>query len=344
MKVVFVGITWLASNDKTKFPLNTIHTMNSKEMVNKFALDADSTLFVKKIEGIGNPVYTTTKELKNGMHRVEQELKKIGYDAQLYASVIYFLTYKQKDSEDYSKIMTIQVQENDGTFLEYEEGSAPILENEVAFSRQVMEEHGWHIGDHVDLLVEDHTYDMIITATYSDYMQLGVSARLNAKLALSIPMFEYWNVNVRMNTALSSEEVKAQLQQQLPAYEWCTAQEIVDRSVGGIRDILKELLLPMTGMLCGVIMLITLLMEKLFIVREKGEIAMMKSIGLRYGTIRIWQLCDHRNRLYRAWKRKCPHERQGTKGRRCRKHAGKGIQIVKLLEGEERRRTSVDDL
>lgn len=37
-------------------------------------------------------------------------------------------------------------------------------------------------------------------------------------------------------------------------------------------------------------MLITVLMEKLFIAREKGEIAMLKSIGFRNSSIRLWQL------------------------------------------------------
>ena len=47
------------------------------------------------------------------------------------------------------------------------------------------------------------------------------------------------------------------------------------------------MLIPMTAMLCAVIMLITFLMEKLFIAREKGEIAMMKSIGIPYKTISL---------------------------------------------------------
>ena len=46
----------------------------------------------------------------------------------------------------------------------------------------------------------------------------------------------------------------------------------------------------MTALLCAIIMLITFLMERLFIVREKGEIAMMKSIGYRNGYIRLWQI------------------------------------------------------
>ena len=60
--------------------------------------------------------------------------------------------------------------------------------------------------------------------------------------------------------------------------------------MGGIQDSLSDLLIPMTGLLCAIIMLITALMEKLFIVREKGEIAMMKSVGFRNRSIRKWQI------------------------------------------------------
>lgn len=44
----------------------------------------------------------------------------------------------------------------------------------------------------------------------------------------------------------------------------------------------------MTVMLCLLIMLISLLMMKLFIVREKGQLAMLQSIGWRRHDIRMW--------------------------------------------------------
>ena len=47
-------------------------------------------------------------------------------------------------------------------------------------------------------------------------------------------MFEYWNVNVDMKTDKSQTELKDTLQKQFPDYEWYTAQEIVDRNIGGI--------------------------------------------------------------------------------------------------------------
>ncbi|MCB6437650.1 ABC transporter permease, partial [Erysipelatoclostridium ramosum] len=72
-------------------------------------------------------------------------------------------------------------------------------------------------------------YTFIITGSYSDYMQLGKSARLNASLDLSeLDLFEYWNVNVDMKTDKSQKELKNTLQTQFPDYEWYTAQEIVD--------------------------------------------------------------------------------------------------------------------
>ena len=187
--------------------------------------------------------------------------------------------------------MSLQIQGRNTEYLDYLEGSAPVLENEIAFSRLILEDNNWHIGDRIEADLNGETYKFIITGSYADYMQLGSSARLNAKLDLSkVDMFEYWNVNVDMKTDKSQTELKDTLQKQFPDYEWYTAQEIVDRNIGGIQESLSELLIPMTAMLCAVIMLITLLMEKLFIVREKGEIAMMKSIGFRNSSIRSWQV------------------------------------------------------
>ncbi|MCB6603925.1 hypothetical protein LI129_24290, partial [Erysipelatoclostridium ramosum] len=69
-------------------------------------------------------------------------------------------------------------------------------------------------------------------------------ARLNASLDLSeLDLFEYWNVNVDMKTDKSQKELKNTLQTQFPDYEWYTAQEIVDRNIGGIQESLSELLL-----------------------------------------------------------------------------------------------------
>lgn len=284
-------VTFCISFVLITIPLNTINTMQSSEMASKFTVNTNSAVYIKKIEGKKESPYKTSLQLKKGMQRVEREMKEKGYDAELTASSIYFLPFHAPGKKGNTKIMSLQIQGRNTEFLDYLEGSAPVLENEIAFSRLILEDNNWHIGDRIEADLNGETYKFIITGSYADYMQLGSSARLNAKLDLSkVDMFEYWNVNVDMKTDKSQTELKDTLQKQFPDYEWYTAQEIVDRNIGGIQESLSELLIPMTAMLCAVIMLITLLMEKLFIVREKGEIAMMKSIGFRNSSIRSWQV------------------------------------------------------
>lgn len=284
-------VTFCISFVLITIPLNTINTMQSSEMASKFTVNTDSAVYIKKIEGKQDSAYRNSAQLKKGMQCVEREMKEKGYDAELTASSIYFLPFHAPGKKGNTKIMSLQIQGRNTEYLDYLEGSAPVLENEIAFSRLILEDNNWHIGDRIEADLNGETYKFIITGSYADYMQLGSSARLNAKLDLSkVDMFEYWNVNVDMKTDKSQTELKDTLQKQFPDYEWYTAQEIVDRNIGGIQESLSELLIPMTAMLCAVIMLITLLMEKLFIVREKGEIAMMKSIGFRNSSIRSWQV------------------------------------------------------
>lgn len=303
---VFLGLNDMASHVKRylvlmvtfclsfiliTIPLNTLNTMQSKEMAEKFCMDPDSAVYVETIEKSGENPYSTIEELKEGMDRVQEELKEKGYDAELTAVPIYFLRYFDKEQGGKNNIMTIQLLGKNNDFLTYLEGEAPVLKNEVAFSKDILEQNDWKIGDTVEVQLQDQTRKMLITGTYSDYMQVGKSARINPEIDLGEEtVFRYWNIMVDMDTDLDQQELAGQLEKIFPDYKWTTAQEIVDRNVGGIQENLKSMLVPMTGMLCAVIMLITLLMERLFIVREKGEIAMMKSMGYKNRTIRLWQV------------------------------------------------------
>lgn len=284
-------VTFCLSFILITIPLNTLNTMKSDEMAGKFCMDPDSAVYVEKIEQYGENAYRTRAELDEGMERVEKELADKGYEAELTGVPIYFLSYSSKGESGKNKIMTVQVSGPNNDFLSYQDGEAPKLPNEVAFSRYIMDEKGWQTGDTVEMEVGGMQKKLIITGSYSDYMQVGKSARMNPELDLkNETMFHYWNIMVDMETDQTQAELVTELGRLFPEYKWTTAQDVVDRNVGGIQESLKSMLIPMTGMLCAVIMLITLLMERLFIVREKGEIAMLKSIGYQSRTIRLWQV------------------------------------------------------
>lgn len=272
-------------------PLNTINTMNSTQMMKKFSIDPNSSVYLSKIENKESTQYRSVIDLDKGMKKVAHEMEEKGYHVEMSGEPIYFINYSDLEQKQKNKIMSLQIIGKQRDFLDYEEGEHPKLDNEVAFSRDVMNENSWVIGDSVNACINGKDTTMIITGVYTDYMQLGKSARLNSEVDCSLePMFDYWTVMVDMETDLSQDELVTKLKKEFPEYEWRSAKQVIDNSIGGIQDVLKSMLMPMTLMLCGIIMLITLLMEKLFITREKSEIAMLKSIGFRHSAIRKWQM------------------------------------------------------
>lgn len=290
-RYIVLIITFCISFILITIPLNTLNTMQSSEMMEKFSIDPNSIAYLSKIEASTGERFNTVDDLIAGMDRVKDEMKDKGYDVEMTGEPIYFINFSDSKLEQKNNIMTIQMVGKERDFLKYEEGRGPELENEVAFSKDIMKEFDWVIGDSVDTTINGEKRKLIITGTYSDYMQLGKSARLNPNLDCSKEtMFDYWQILVDFDSDQSETEIIKTLQDEFPDYQWKTAQQVIDESVGGIQEVLKTMLIPMTAMLCAVIMLITLLMEKLFITREKGEIAMLKSIGFKYRAICNWQI------------------------------------------------------
>ncbi|MBO5144187.1 MAG: ABC transporter permease [Lachnospiraceae bacterium] len=270
-------------------PLNTLTTMESDEMAAKFNLDPKAAVYMETIEAKGDSPYHNTKDLERALRRVEREMAEKGYEAKLSVGALFFMEFIVNDDGKTVKYLTNYPIGTDGSYCEYEEGEAPKLENEVAFSKKVMEANHLHIGDTVLARLGGKEQLLMISGYYSDYMQLGESARLNPAIDMSDEIANgYWKPIVEMETDLTQQELSKQLEKEFPQYDWVTAQEVVDANVGSVKDTMRAMQLPMTMMLCILIMLISLLMMKLFIVREKGQLAMLKSIGWRNSSIRSW--------------------------------------------------------
>lgn len=283
-------VTFCISFVLISVPLNTLTTMESREMAEKFNLDPEAAIYMENLEAEGEEPYHNTEDIEKALRRVEGELSDKGYEAELNVGGLFFIEYGTSDDRVVKLLSHYSIGEKEnGGYSKYEEGTAPKLENEVAFSKKVMKENNLRIGDTVTAKIGGEEKKFIITGYYSDYMQLGESARLNPVIDMSSEILpSYWKVIVNMETGLSQEEMAEKMKKEFPDYDWVTAQEVVDANVGSVKNTMRTMQVPLTAMLCILIMLITLLMMKLFIVREKGQFAMLKSIGYRNRYIRMW--------------------------------------------------------
>ncbi len=258
-------------------------------MASKFNLNPDAAIYLETVEEQGAAPYHNTKDLEHALRRIEKEMAAKGYTAELSVGALAFIEYTIDDVGDVIKPLSNYPIGKNGSFCEYQAGLAPKLSNEVAFSKKIMEENNLEIGDTVIAKIGGKEQKLIITGYYSDYMQLGKSARLNPAIDISNEILPgYWKATVEMETTLTQQELADVLKKEFPRYNWVTAQEALDANIGSIKNTMQTLQIPMTIMLCVLIMLISLLMMKLFIVQEKGQLAMLKSIGWRNKAIRLW--------------------------------------------------------
>ena len=244
---------------------------------------------METVEAKEEEPYHNVTDLKQALHRIEKELEHKGYLASLSIGAFCFLEYTINDKGKVIKPLSNYPIGKNGGYCEYAEGEAPKLENEIAFSKKVMKANHLEIGDTVTANIGGKEQEFIITGYYSDYMQLGDSARLNPRIDMSSEILSgYWKATVEMDTDLTQQELAQVMKQEFPQYEWVTAQEAIDMNIGSIKDSMRAIQFPMAMMLCLLIMLISFLMMKLFIVREKGQLAMLGSIGLRNQSIQMW--------------------------------------------------------
>lgn len=271
-------------------PINTINTMKSSEMSNQFLLDKDASVFLKGVENERGLSVTSNGELKDALTEARKDFKNKGYDVTLSAVSMSFIPFYVDEENSTTPLLTMQPVDSDGKYMIYSEGTAPVLENEVALSKKVLKQLGLEIGDSVKATIDGVEKIFVITGTYQDYVQLGTSARLSSKLDLTDHyIYDYWCIPVYMDTDLSSAALAEKLAEEFPQYKFQTAQEIVNTNVGGIVDGIDSMRIWLVVLMAGINIFITILMMKMFMMREKGQIAMLRSVGFKNRTIRQWQ-------------------------------------------------------
>ena len=92
-------------------------------------------------------------QLLDAVRRVEKEMADKGYDASITVIPIYFISYNIGGTDNNRNIMTTQLLGENNDYQTFDEGQAPVLANEIAFSVPVMEASGWKIGDTVTAVI-----------------------------------------------------------------------------------------------------------------------------------------------------------------------------------------------
>lgn len=267
----------------------TVSTMNSGSLAATFGW-ADCDIYLDSKIIMECMLEDGHEKLEKHLAEMEQILAENGMPAKCYQEMMFSLPVSFGENES-----NIMIYHGTGTTMdmyEYTAGTAPQNTDEIAITRITADKLNANIGDTITIKTVDGEKEYIISAFFQSMNSQGSGIRLHSDAYIN-----YVQARGGINTQITftdypdSREIAQrieEIQRIFPDYENIrTCAETVADMVGvaGTLDAVKSLVVVFTIVLAA---LITVLMERSFIAKEQGEIALMKAVGTGHGKIYVY--------------------------------------------------------
>jgi len=270
----------------------TANTLVSDKLVFLFGT-TESDLYYSSTEKIMETMGTDDPEaLDKIIADMEEELKENGMPGKVHVELMYTLPIEFKGEK--MQMTMQQCKDTKASDYVYSEGVAPMYENEVAFAPQVLKDLGASIGDKVTMEINGEKKEYLITATFSSFNQMGQIGRLHedvpvcANDASSAHAFQIDFDDNPSDEVIEERLIK--LKSIFNTNKIYNKADFVDISTNSAPTVngAKNLVMIIALIIAA---LVTVLMERSFISKETGEIALMKAIGFRNRSISAQHTC-----------------------------------------------------
>ncbi len=271
--------------------LNTISTLQSPKLMLWFSMaESDLTLEDKNnFDKYNKPNGQTLRA--EYLEEMEKTLAENSIPAECFAESLFKFSV-QKDGNKTVSLAFI----GSGTTTDmyaYIEGTPPQNEKEVALSHVVAGKIGAKIGDTVTIKTGGENESFIVTALIQSMNNMGEAVRFHESMKLDFTKaLGYFSYQIKYTDAPSGSEAQTRMDiigKLYPDYTLRTAGEYVDYTIGGVAGMMDDVKNFVVIIVMLINILVVVLMEKSFLTKERGEIALMKALGFKNRSIIAWQ-------------------------------------------------------
>lgn len=271
-------------------PANTANTIQSDGIIKWFNMaECDNIMSIETVFTIN---IDKKEMLTEKLDDVKNFLKEKGIEADVFQEAMFRVIISKNDK----RASSLAFQGLNGvtcTEYDYLEGEPPKNSNEVAVTKYLCENIDANIGDYVYIKNGNDTKKYIITATYQSMNNMGEGIRFYEGEELN---YDYvtgaFGIQIRYKdepTSKQLDERKKLLEERYTEGKVYTAGEYINYAIGDVAGKLGSIKKLILIVVAAINMLVTVLMVKSFITKEKNEIALLKSLGFKNGFIIGWQ-------------------------------------------------------
>ena len=264
----------------------TVATMNSDSLATTFGW-ADCDIYIDSKIGAECILEDGREKLEKHLNNMEQTLAQNDIPAKCYQETMFNLPIAFGENES-----NICIYQGTGTTMdmyEYTAGTVPQNTDEIAITRIAADKLNANIGDTVTIKTIDGDKEYMITGFFQSMNMQGRGIRLHSDEYINYAQATgYVNTQIVFTDNPDSEEINwrmEEIQRIFPEYENIETCAETVKDMLGVADTLASVKSLIVILAIILVALITVFMERSFIAKEQGEIALMKAVGTRNGKI-----------------------------------------------------------
>lgn len=258
-------------------------------------IDSDSLLYllsVRKSDVYLNDtarvmdIMAGIKTIDEAEEEIEEILADNGMPGEVFIEAWYRLPVKAEGKDHTLTFM--KCDHTKTTDYEYTKGTAPEKEDEIAITKISADKMGVSIGDSLTVDIGGEEREYIITAYFQSFSNLGECARFHE--TVEVPdtlMTNAFAFQIDFDDDPDAKETEKRIERMKDIFD---NDNIMDprefvKDCMGVGDTIKSVkdLVLMISII--IIILLTVLMERSFISKQKSEIALMKAVGFSSGSV-----------------------------------------------------------
>lgn len=215
---------------------------------------------------------------------VEEKFKEIrnfvSTDADI-AAFAYYKTYygKTTNSEDEDVYINVEMGDVSVFPLQYLEGKEPQSDSEIVISTLASSILKKGIGDQLYLTLNGEYNWYKVTGIYQDVTNGGKSAKLLSKPDENAAM--WYTINLNLIKGVEPSLKKADLEMHFPEAQFTDMEDYVAQSMSTILQQIKMIVIILSFIAIIISVLNASMFLKLILIREKKDVAIFKSLGLK---------------------------------------------------------------
>lgn len=182
--------------------------------------------------------------------------------------------------------------------LDYQPGgTAPVLDNEIAISSYTADKYGFEVGQRIKAVVilSDNGVDRYdeereyVISGFVNYMEMGGGIVIMGGKHDDLYSSGKYRIAANINTPEAEKDDVIQQMKELYGDDNVlnTEEAVLDWFGDGYEELFNLLMIIMGGAVIFITVLVTYLCSTVFISEETSDIALMKSIGISTGTIKL---------------------------------------------------------